>query len=64
MPRPFAIGLIVAACVLIALGRRRTRSAWRDVADGRRGRARWKRISGWLMVLFGGLLMIVGVLGW
>jgi hypothetical protein len=64
IPHGLAIALLLVACLLIAIGRRRTRSAWREVADGRRGRARWKKFSGWVVVLAGGLFMIAGVLAW
>ena len=64
MPRGISIALIVMACVLIAVGRRRVRSAWREMADGARWRARRRRLTGWLLVVLGGAVMVAGVLAW
>jgi hypothetical protein len=64
MDRWLSITLITLACLLIAVGRHRVRTAWRDVADGRGARASRRRFFGWVLVLAGGAAMIAGVLAW
>lgn len=64
MNRSLAISLIALACLLIAVGRHRIRTAWRDTADGKTARAKRRKFVGWLLLLAGGAAMIAGVLAW
>ena len=57
-----AVPLILAACVLISVGRAKVRGARRmEATPGRRRRG---KMLGWTLVFVGVLFMICGVVTW